>query len=93
MVTISTCRFYDLIDITARVREYLHGKKLGCGSAARFVGGVTAAPAAAVEYEPGLVQDLKQFVEKIFPSDRPYHDDQRWFGDGFSRLQITGDSE
>jgi secondary thiamine-phosphate synthase enzyme len=34
-----------------------------------------------VEYEPGLVQDLRRLFDEIIPADRPYAHDAAW-GDG-----------
>ena len=54
-----------------------------------FVSGSTAA-LTTVEYEPGLVRDLKEFVEQLIPSDRRYHHDDRWGDDnGFSHLRAS----
>jgi secondary thiamine-phosphate synthase enzyme len=54
-----------------------------------FVSGSTAA-LTTIEHEPGLIHDLKEFVEKIIPSDRRYHHDDRWGDDnGFSHLRAA----
>jgi len=54
-----------------------------------FVSGSTAA-LTTIEFESGLVQDLKEFVEKLTPSDRRYHHDDRWGDDnGFSHLRAA----
>ncbi len=54
-----------------------------------FVSGSTAA-ITTIEYEPGLIQDLKDFLEKMIPSNRKYHHDDRWGDDnGFSHLRAS----
>ncbi len=54
-----------------------------------FVSGSTAA-LTTIEYEPGLIQDLKEFVEQQIPSNRRYHHDDRWGDDnGFSHLRAS----
>jgi secondary thiamine-phosphate synthase enzyme len=59
------------------------------GQATLFVSGSTAA-LTTIENESGLVQDLKEFVEKLIPSDRRYHHDARWGDDnGFSHLRAS----
>jgi secondary thiamine-phosphate synthase enzyme len=54
-----------------------------------FVSGSTAA-LTTIEYEAGLIQDLKEFIEKHIPSTRRYHHDERWGDDnGFSHLRAS----
>ena len=88
-ITEKTAGFCDIIDITARVREHLEKDKIQNGLASLFVSGSTAA-LTTIEHEPGLIEDLKEFVEKIIPSDRRYHHDDRWGDDnGFSHLRAS----
>jgi secondary thiamine-phosphate synthase enzyme len=84
-----TSGFCDVIDITAKVLEHIATEKIHRGLVTLFVAGSTAA-LTTVEHEPGLVQDLKEFVEKLIPSDRKYHHDDRWGDDnGFSHLRAS----
>jgi secondary thiamine-phosphate synthase enzyme len=84
-----TSGFCDVIDITAKVREGIETEKIQRGWVTLFVSGSTAA-LTTVEHEPGLVRDLKEFVEKLIPSDRRYHHDDRWGDDnGFSHLRAS----
>jgi secondary thiamine-phosphate synthase enzyme len=84
-----TSGFCDIIDITAKVRQQIETEKVHSGLATIFVSGSTAA-LTTVEYEPGLVQDLKELVEKLIPSGRRYHHDDRWGDDnGFSHLRAA----
>jgi secondary thiamine-phosphate synthase enzyme len=84
-----TSGFCDIIDITAKVREQIEQEKIERGLVTLFVSGSTAA-LTTVEYEPGLVRDLKEFVERLIPSDRRYHHDDRWGDDnGFSHLRAS----
>lgn len=88
-ITESTAGFCDIIDITAQFTEQLRAVGLRQGSATLFVNGSTAA-LTTIEYEPGLVEDLKEFLEKHIPSDQRYHHDARWNDDnGFSHLRAT----
>jgi len=81
--------FCDIIDITAKVRGVIEKEKIHRGQATLFVSGSTAA-LTTIENESGLVQDLKEFVEKLIPSDRRYHHDARWGDDnGFSHLRAS----
>ena len=84
-----TAGFCDIIDVTAKVREQIEKQKIERGLVTLFVSGSTAA-LTTIEYEPGLVQDLREFVEKLIPSDRKYHHDDRWGDDnGFSHLRAS----
>jgi secondary thiamine-phosphate synthase enzyme len=88
-ITETTAGHCDIIDITAKVREHIEGENIRRGVATLFVSGSTAA-LTTIEYEPGLVQDLKEFLEKHIPSNRRYHHDDRWNDDnGFSHLRAS----
>ncbi len=81
--------FCDIIDITPKVREALEETGLCNGLASLFVSGSTAA-LTTVEYEPGLVKDLAELFERLIPSGRRYHHDDRWGDDnGFSHLRAS----
>ena len=88
-ITESTAGFCDIIDITDKFTEQVRAVPMGNGTATLFVNGSTAA-LTTIEHEPGLVEDLKEFLEKHIPSDRRYHHDDRWNDDnGFSHLRAT----
>lgn len=79
----------DLIDITRTLVGCLAGSGLRNGNMTIFVQGSTAG-ITTFEYEPGLIGDVKEFYERIVPSDRGYRHDETW-GDanGFSHLRAT----
>ena len=88
-ITESTAGFCDIIDLTAKLKEHIQRAKFRAGTATLFVSGSTAA-LTTIEHEPGLIQDLKEFVEKYIPSGRRYHHDDRWGDDnGFSHLRAA----
>ena len=88
-LTETTQGFCDIIDITAKVTTQVRDAQIKEGLVVLFVTGSTAA-LTTIEHEPGLVQDLKELVEKIVPSDRRYHHDDRWGDDnGFSHLRAS----
>jgi secondary thiamine-phosphate synthase enzyme len=88
-ITENSRGFCDVIDITAEVKEQISRENMRSGLVSLFVYGSTAA-LTTIEYEPGLIQDLKEFVEKYIPSDRRYHHDERWNDDnGFSHLRAS----
>ncbi len=71
-ITESTAGFCDIIDITAKFQEQIRAAHLRNGIATLFVNGSTAA-LTTIEHEPGLVKDLKEFLDKHIPADRRYH--------------------
>ncbi len=88
-IKLSTKGNPDLIDITARVGKILDESKLKKGIMTVFVVGSTAA-ITTFEYEPGLTKDVRDFFEKLIPSDKHYAHDETW-GDanGFSHLRAA----
>jgi secondary thiamine-phosphate synthase enzyme len=88
-LTQKTQGFCDIIDITAKVQDLVRKEKIQRGQMTLFVSGSTAA-LTTIENESGLVQDLKEFVENLIPSDKRYHHDARWGDDnGFSHLRAS----
>jgi len=70
----------DIIDITADVARRVAGSGFSDGQVLVFVPGSTAA-VTTIEYESGVVRDLKAAVERLAPVGIPYRHDARW-GDG-----------
>ena len=60
-----TAGFRDIIDITAKVKRRLEAENIVRGQVTLFVSDSTAA-LTTIEYEPGLIEDLKEFVENSF---------------------------
>ena len=85
----NTSGFCDIIDITAKVKAIIEATRVQNGLATLWVSGSTAA-LTTIEYEPGLIQDLKELLEKLVPSDKSYHHGARWGDDnGFSHLRAS----
>ena len=69
----------DVIDITADVARFAKGT----GQVTVFVPGSTAG-ITTIEYEPGLVKDIKEAYEKIAPERDDYHHHGTWGDDNGS---------
>jgi len=79
----------DIIDITAKVLEQLERQPIRNGLATLFVSGSTAS-LTTIEYESGILKDMKELLEKLIPSNRKYHHDDRWGDDnGYSHLRAS----
>jgi len=70
----------DIHDITQQVEEQALTSGIKNGLACIFVVGSTAA-VTTVEYEPGLVKDLQDAMDRLYPKDIDYDHQKRW-GDG-----------
>jgi len=75
--------------MTEALSEWLVREGAREGLLTLMVPGSTAA-ITTIEYEPGALQDLREALERIAPSDREYHHDRRWGdGNGFSHLRAA----
>ncbi len=71
--TVPTQGHTDIIDITSEVAQGLKGS----GVVVLFVSGSTAG-LTTIEYESGLLGDLKETFEKIAPKEADYQHHKRW---------------
>lgn len=85
----------DIIDITDDVTIAVNESKIEDGIVTVFAPGSTMA-VTTLEYEPGLIFDLTQALERIAPQDITYQHNERWHdGNGHShvRASLLGQSE
>ena len=85
----------DIIDITEDVSLVVDHSDIINGIVVVFSPGSTGA-VTTIEYEPGLVHDLKCALERIAPEGIEYQHDLRWHdGNGHShvRASLLGQSE
>jgi secondary thiamine-phosphate synthase enzyme len=76
-IKVSTQGHYDFIDITAQVAEVVKESNVREGVAIIFIPGSTAA-VTTMEYEKGLIKDLKEVFENLAPEQGDYKHHQRW---------------
>ncbi|HKK71059.1 MAG TPA: secondary thiamine-phosphate synthase enzyme YjbQ [Candidatus Krumholzibacteria bacterium] len=87
LVTLPTEGFSDVHDVTDEVRTTLHESGVTEGVANVFSIGSTAS-VTTLEYEPALVKDLQEALEKLWPHDMRSHHSETWGDDnGFSHLR------
>ena len=67
----------DIINITSKVSEAVKQSQLRNGIISIFVPGSTAS-VSTMEFEPNLVMDIKQAVERIAPSEIEYKHHETW---------------
>ena len=88
-LTIETKGFSHIIDITNQLESAVEESGITNGIALVFVPGSTGG-VTTIEYEPGLLKDFPELMEKLIPSNRSYYHDQTWHdGNGFSHLRSS----
>ncbi len=79
----------EIINISDELRNILSKSNITNGNILVFVPGSTGA-LSTIEYEPGLVKDVPELMEKIIPENRHYHHNDTWHdGNGHSHLRAT----
>lgn len=88
-ISLDTKGFSDIIDITDQVRSIVKRSNLKNGLVTVFCPGSTGS-VTSIEYESGVLNDLKRAIEMIVPSNIPYDHDRRWGdGNGFSHVRAA----
>ncbi len=88
-ITISTKGFSDIRDITGDVRAVISKSGIKDGLVNISVVGSTAS-VSTIEYEPALVEDVRDQLEEIVPSTKHTRHSQTWGDDnGFSHIRAT----
>ena len=79
----------DILDITHAVFKAVVESGLKNGVVTVFVPGSTGA-LTTIEYEPGLLKDLPNILERIAPRNIPYEHEKRWHdGNGHSHVRAS----
>lgn len=79
----------DVHDLTLKVQSVLQDSGLSVGLVTIFVPGSTAG-ITTIEFESGVVEDLKKAIERIAPQNIHYHHDARWGdGNGFAHVRAA----
>jgi secondary thiamine-phosphate synthase enzyme len=81
--------FSDIIDITATVRGVVAESGVGEGIVNVFCPGSTAS-VSTIEFEPALVEDVRDYLEHLIPGNVPTRHGKTWGDDnGFSHIRAT----
>ncbi len=79
----------DILDVTGAVAEAVVETKLKNGIVTVFVPGSTGA-LTTIEYEPGLLKDLPDMLERVAPRNLVYEHEKRWHdGNGHSHVRAS----
>jgi secondary thiamine-phosphate synthase enzyme len=88
-INIKTDGEVDIIDITREIQNSINKSKLKDGIICIFVPGSTGT-LTTIEYEPGLMKDLPQALEKIAPKGIYYNHHETWHDDnGHSHVRAS----
>ncbi len=88
-ITLSTEGFSDIKNITDRVKSVSRQSGIKDGLISVFAIGSTAS-VSTIEYEPALVEDVRQQLEEFIPSSKHTRHSQTWGDDnGFSHMRAT----
>ncbi len=80
---------YDVQDITDSVAQAVQASKLQNGIVTVFCPGSTGG-LTTIEFESGVITDMKQVLDEITPPDRLYRHHQRWGDDnGHSHIRAA----
>jgi secondary thiamine-phosphate synthase enzyme len=79
----------DVIDITFKVEREIGASGVTNGAVTLFVPGSTGA-LTTIEFESGVVNDLKKAIERVAPEDIYYEHNERWGdGNGYSHVRAA----
>jgi len=88
-ITVSTAGFSDIINISGEVQSTVSASGINNGLVAVTVIGSTAS-VTTIEYEPALVQDMKEMLENMISKNARSRHSETWGDDnGFSHMRAT----
>lgn len=77
----------DIINITKHVQNCVYKHELKNALVCVSIQGSTSA-VTTIEYEEGLIKDLREALERIAPSGKEYHHDEIWHdGNGYAHVR------
>ena len=87
--SVNTQGFTDIIDITQKVQNDVYRHSLQNALVHVYVAGSTVS-ITNIEFEPGLLVDLPEALEKIAPISGDYHHDNTWHdGNGYAHVRAS----
>jgi secondary thiamine-phosphate synthase enzyme len=77
----------DIYDITSELDRLIDKSDIGNGSLCATMVGSTGS-ITTIEFEPGVVEDLKRAINRLAPPDLEYEHEKAWHdGNGHSHVQ------
>jgi secondary thiamine-phosphate synthase enzyme len=88
-ILIQTTGKTDVMDVTEEVAREVRESNVRDGAVTLFIPGSTAA-LTTIEFESGVINDLKKAIERIAPEDIYYEHNERWGdGNGYSHVRAA----
>ena len=79
----------DIYDITTELKRLIKKSNIENGSLSATMTGSTGS-LTAIEFEPGVVEDLKRAINKLAPPGQEYEHEKAWHdGNGHSHVQAA----
>ncbi len=79
----------DIADITTALEQLIGESRIETGQLCATMVGSTGS-ITTIEYEPGVVEDLKQAITSLAPPGREYEHEKAWHdGNGHSHVQAA----
>jgi secondary thiamine-phosphate synthase enzyme len=79
----------DIYDITATLNRMIKGSQIFSGSLCATMTGSTGS-LTTIEYEPGVIEDLKKAITRLSPPGIEYAHEEAWHdGNGHSHVQAA----
>jgi secondary thiamine-phosphate synthase enzyme len=86
-IAVKTTSKTDIIDLTPQVQQEVDRSTVRNGLVTLFIPGSTAA-LTTIEYESGVIDDLRKAIERMAPEDLYYEHNERWGdGNGYSHVR------
>lgn len=88
-IEIETKREGDIVDLTQKLQHIIKQSLIKDGLACIFIPGSTGA-LLTMEYEPGLLHDLPDALERLIPKNLSYQHHETWHDDnGHSHVRAS----
>lgn len=79
----------DIVNLSPLIEEEINQMEISDGMISIFEPGATGA-VTTIEYEPGLIEDFKNLMNRLVPQEEVYNHDKRWGdGNGHSHLRAS----
>ena len=89
IIQVETTADTDILDITPMVTDIIRKSEVTTGICLLFIPGSTGA-LTTIEFESGVIQDLKDAIDRAAPKRIPYAHDKRWGdGNGYSHVRAA----
>lgn len=89
IIDVDSSENLDVVDITSKVGDTIARAGALDGIVVVSVAGSTAS-ITTIEYEGGLIQDLRRAIERLVPREIGYEHDARWGdGNGYSHVRAS----